>query len=62
LYEEQKQSIELRDEDEKKKLFCLLSPLGQGHNIVVYIRSSSAYIARFKKLAGRMIPMDNHTR
>jgi hypothetical protein len=29
---------------------------------MVYIRSSSAHIARFKELAGRMIPMDNRTR
>jgi hypothetical protein len=29
---------------------------------VVYIRSFSAHIARFKELAGRMMPMDNCTR
>ena len=29
---------------------------------MVYIRRSSARIARFKELVGRMIPMDNRTR
>jgi hypothetical protein len=61
-YDEQEQSKELGDEDEKKKQFRLLGPLGQGHNIVVHIRSSSIYTARFKELVGRMIPMDNRTR
>jgi hypothetical protein len=42
--------------------FRLLGPLGQGHNIVVYIRGSSAHTDHFRKLAGRMIPMDNCTR
>ena len=55
-------SKELGDEDEKKKQFYLLGPLGQGHNIVVYIRSSSTYIARFKELVKRMILIDNCTR
>jgi len=61
LYNEQEQSKELRDEDIKKKWFCLLGPLGQGHNIVSYI-CSTAHTARFKQLAGRLIPMDNCTR
>ncbi len=39
-----------------------MGPLGQGHNIVVYIYSSFAYITRFKELAGRIIPIDNRTR
>jgi hypothetical protein len=61
-YDEQDQNEELRDENMKKQQFRLLGPLGQGHNIVVYIRGSSARTARFKELAGRIIPMDNRTR
>ena len=61
-YDEQDQSEELRDEDIKKQQFRLLGPLGQGHNIVIHIRGSSARTARFKELAGRIIPMDNCTR
>jgi hypothetical protein len=61
LYDEQEQSKELRDEDIKKKRFRLLGPLGQGHNIVSHIRSGT-HTARFKQLAGRLIPMDNCTR
>jgi hypothetical protein len=53
-------SLEIRIK--KKKLFRLLGLLGQEHNIMVYIRSSSAHITRFKELAGKMIPMDNRTR
>jgi nitric oxide reductase activation protein len=61
-YDEQDQNEELRNEDMKKQQFRLLGPLSQGHNIVVYIRGSSARTARFKKLAGKIIPMDNRTR
>jgi hypothetical protein len=50
------------DEEAKKVRFQLLGPLGQGHNIVVYIRGSPSRIVEFRELAGRMIPMDNRTR
>ena len=39
-----------------------MGPLGQAHNIVVHIRGSSARMDIFRKLAGRIIPMDNCTR
>jgi hypothetical protein len=61
LYDKQEQSKELRDKDIKKKRFCLLGPLDQGHNIVSHIRSA-IHTARFKQLAGRLIPIDNCTR
>jgi hypothetical protein len=61
-YDEQDQSREFKDEDIKKQQFRLLGPLGQGHNIVVHIRRSSTRTARFKELAGRMIPIDNRTK
>jgi hypothetical protein len=53
---------ELTDKEAKRAWFRLLGPLGQGHNIVVYIRGSSAYIKHFRTLARRMILMDNRTR
>jgi hypothetical protein len=61
-YDEQDQSGELIDEEAKRVKFRLLGPLGQGHNIVVYIRGSAGRTEEFKRLAGRMIPMDNRTR
>ena len=60
-YDKQDQSGELKDEDIKKQ-FRLLGLLGQGHNIVVHICGSPAQTARFKELARRIIPIDNHIR
>ena len=53
---------ELTDEEARRARFRLLGPLGQAHNIVVHIRGSSARMDIFRKLAGRIIPMDNCTR
>jgi hypothetical protein len=53
---------ELTDKEARKARFRLLGPLGQGHNIVVHIRGSSARIEHFRTLAGRMIPMNNRMR
>jgi hypothetical protein len=61
-YDKQDQNEELRDENKKKQQFRLLGPLGQGYNIVVYIRGSPAKTARFKKFAGRIISINNRTR
>jgi hypothetical protein len=61
-YEEEEANGELIDEEAKKAKFRLLGPLGKAHNIVVHIRSSSGRVEQFRKLVGRMIPMDNRTR
>jgi hypothetical protein len=61
-YDKQDQSGELKDENIKKQQFRLLGLFGQKHNIVIHIRGSSARIARFKELAGKMIPMNNRTK
>jgi hypothetical protein len=61
-YEEEEANRELIDEEAKKAKFRLLGPLGKAHNIVVYIYSSGGRVEQFRKLAGRMIPMDNRTR
>jgi len=53
---------ELIDKEATRAKFRLLGPLGQAYNIVVYIRGSSARTDYFRKLAGRIILMDNRTR
>jgi hypothetical protein len=61
-YDEAEANEELTNEEAKKAKFRLLGPLGKAHNIVVHIRGSGSRTAYFRKLAGRMIPMDNRTR
>jgi hypothetical protein len=53
---------DLRDIEEVKQKFRLLGPLGQLHNIIVDIRSSTNRTAEFLALATRMVPLDNRTR
>jgi hypothetical protein len=53
---------EFTDEEAMRAKFRLLGPLGQGHNIVVHIRELSARTDHFRKLAEKMIPVDNRTR
>jgi hypothetical protein len=62
LYDHQEASS--RDLSNKKirEEFRSLGPLGKVHNIVVHIRNSTGRTARFRELAGRMIPLDNRTR
>jgi hypothetical protein len=62
LYDNQDQSGEPIDEEVRRVRFQLLGPLGQAHNIVVHICGSPGWIAEFRELARRMIPMDNRTR
>jgi hypothetical protein len=53
---------ELTDKEAMRAKFRLLGPFSQRHNIVIHIRGLSAHTDHFRKLAGRMIPMDNRTR
>ena len=50
------------DEEERRVKFRLMGPLGKIHNIVVYIRGSSARTTEFQELTRRKIPLDNHIR
>ena len=50
---------ELINKEVKKAKFKLLRPLNKAYNIVVYIRSLSGYINYFRKLARRIILIDN---
>ena len=62
LYNEKEEKGENRDNEERKAKFRLMRPLGQLHNIVVYIRGSTRRIKAFLEIAKRMIPLDNRTR
>ena len=53
---------EFTDEKIKKARFRLLESLNKGYNIVVYIGGSSARTNVFRKLAGRLILMNNRMR
>jgi hypothetical protein len=52
----------LTNKETMKAKFRLLGLFGQGHNIVIHIRGSSARTDHFRKLTGKIIPMDNRTR
>jgi hypothetical protein len=61
-YNNEEQQGDTRDEEAKRIKFHLMGPLGQMHNIVIYIHGSTTWIAEFLELTSRMIPLDNHTR
>jgi hypothetical protein len=61
-YDKAEANKELINKEAKKAKFRLLGPLGKVYNIMVYICGSGSYTAYFRKLAGRIIPMDNRMR
>jgi hypothetical protein len=61
-YDSDEKDETLENSEEMRAKFRLLGPLGKAHNIVAHIRKSPKRIMIFKKLARRMIPMDNRTR
>ncbi len=61
-YNSQDETRELANKEAIKAKFRLLGPLGQAHNIIIYIRGSLGRIAAFKALAKNLIPLDNYTR
>ena len=61
-YDKQDESGVFRDKEAMRKQFRLLGPLGQAHNIVVYIRGLAGRTEKFRTLVGRLILMDNCTR
>jgi hypothetical protein len=61
-YDKQNQNEKLKDKNIKKQQFRFLKLFNQKHNIVIHIRRSSAKTARFKKLTGRMILINNRTK
>jgi hypothetical protein len=61
-YDNQDKNGDATDKKARRARFRLLGPLGQGHNIVAYIRRLPACTKVFKELAERMIPIDNRIR
>jgi hypothetical protein len=61
-YDSDEKDETLENSEEMRAKFRLLGPLGKAYNIVAYIRKSLKRIMIFKKLARRMIPIDNRTR
>ena len=61
-YDLEDEDGELTDKKIKRVRFRLLGSFGKGYNIVVHIGGSFARTDVFRKLAGRLIPMDNRTR
>jgi hypothetical protein len=60
---EQEEEEETKKYEEVKRLqFRMIGALGKLHNIVIHIRSSAARSQQFKRLAGKIIPLDNRTR
>jgi hypothetical protein len=63
LYKEKEEANrKLIDKEAKKAKFRLLRPFSKAHNIIVYIHSLSGCTKQFRKLAGRMILIDNRTK
>jgi hypothetical protein len=61
LYDLKDLNKELINKEAIRAKFKLLRPLSQVYNIIVYIRKSSAYTDYFKKLAKKIILIDNRT-
>jgi hypothetical protein len=61
-YNNQDKNKDVTDKEARRARFRLLGPLGQRHNIVAHIRELPAYTKVFKKLAERIILINNRTR
>jgi hypothetical protein len=61
-YDSQDENRELADKEARRIKFRFLGLLGQGYNIVVYIRGSPGCTEEFRVLAKRLILLDNCTR
>ena len=62
MYNDQNRNRDITDKEVKRARFRLLRLLHQGHNIIAYVHRSPARTKIFKKLAGRIIPIDNRTK
>jgi len=61
-YDEEDHNFDQSNDEARRAKFRLLGPLGQAHNINAHMCKSPLRIEVFRKLAGRLIPMDNRTR
>jgi hypothetical protein len=62
LYDLEDEDGELTDKEARRARFRLLGPLSKWHNSVVHIGGSPICTDVYRKLAGRLIPMDSRTR
>jgi hypothetical protein len=62
LYNNQNKNKDVTNKKARRARFRLLRLLGQGHNIIAYIRRLLACTKVFKKLVRRMILINNRTR
>jgi hypothetical protein len=62
LYDLENIDKELTEEEATRAKFRLLELFGQRHNIVIYIRESSTRMNYFRKLAKKIILINNRTR
>jgi hypothetical protein len=61
-YDEAETDRELTNKKIKKAKFRLLKFFDKAHNIVIHIRNSDNRANYFRKLAKKMIPIDNRTK
>ena len=61
-YDLEDEDREFTDEKIRRARFRLLESLSKEHNIVIYINGSSARTDVFRKLTGKLIPINNRTR
>jgi hypothetical protein len=61
-YDEVETDKEFTNKKIKKAKFRFLKFFGKTHNIVIHIRNSDGRADYFKKLAEKMIPINNRTK
>jgi hypothetical protein len=61
-YDKIKTDKKFTDKKIKKAKFRLLEFFSKAHNIVIYIRNSDSRANYFRKLAEKMIPINNRTK
>jgi hypothetical protein len=61
-YDETETDRKLINEEIKKTKFRFLKFLGKAYNIVIHIRNSDNRADYFRKLAGKIIPINNRTK
>ena len=62
LYNNKEQQGDVGDKEAKKTRFCLIGLLSKIYNIIIYIQGSTTQAAKFIKLIGRLIPLNNYIR
>jgi hypothetical protein len=61
-YDEEDINLDISNDEIRRVKFRLLGPLGKAHNINAHMRKSPMRTEFFRKMANKLIPIDNHTR